>query len=229
MQSPQPHPQPDRQPEKTSVSIAVILGAALVVVLALMCGVGAFGVIPTLFTTAPAHTPTHSSAVATQPRAQQHAAVLGGVLGDFVQRYGNSIDDSGQMYAATSAGQRVLIIVTLDDPRQSRDGLQHVIVIAVQTPGDALGVETWNAATADVIAQAFLPTDAQFQRTIITHGVATHIYHSETMAATIVPGQFVPENESGALSYYCHAWPPSPPPSGHASGYGQCLMTIGSA
>lgn len=151
MQSPQPHPYPhphpqhDHQPEKTPVSLLVILGAALVVVLALACSIGAVGVIPTLFSPAPAHTPVHISAVATQPRARQNPAVLGGVLGDFVQRYGNSIDDSGLMYLATIAGQRVLIIVTLDDPRQSRDGLQHVIVIAAQAPGDALGVETWNA------------------------------------------------------------------------------------
>ena len=80
-------------------------------------------------------------------------------------------------------GQRVRIVVALDDPRQSRDGQAHVIAIDVQPPSDALGIELWDAATADAIAQMFLPPDAQFQHTVMMYGLAHHIYHSDEMAA----------------------------------------------
>jgi hypothetical protein len=200
MQPPQPSPPPqkdnhqDNQQEKSAVPVSVFVGVVLVVALIIVCGLGALGVIPSLHglknPTAP------STAIPTQPAA--HAATLGGTLGDFVQRYGSSIDESGLMYAATLTGQRVLIVVALDDPRQSRDGRSHVVALDVQVPGDALGTETWSAATADAIAQAFLPLDAQFQRAVTSNGVAYHIYHSDEMAATFIAGAYT--DVAGALS-----------------------------
>jgi hypothetical protein len=173
MQPPQPSPPPKqaKQQEKSAVPVSVFVGVVLVVALLIVCGLGAVGVIPSLHGL---KNPT-APATATPTRSAAHAATLGGTLGDFVQRYGSSIDESGLMYAATLAGQRVLIVVAVDDPRQSRDGRLHVVAIDVQVPGDALGAETWSAATADAIAQAFLPADAQFQRTIVTHGVGGNV------------------------------------------------------
>src|SRR6185437_16039900 len=79
MQSPQPDPHPqlhehnDHQQEKTPVSLSVIIGAVLVGVLALVCGVGALGTIPTLITHThtppPILAPTHTSVVATHTQA----------------------------------------------------------------------------------------------------------------------------------------------------------------
>jgi hypothetical protein len=223
MQPPQssPPPQQDNQREKSAVPVPVFVGVVLIVALIIVCGLGALGVIPSLHglknPTAP------STAIPTQSAA--HAATLGGTLGDFVQRYGSSIDESGLMYAATLAGQRVLIVVALDDPLQSRDGRSRVVALDVQVPGDALGAETWSAATADTIAQGFLPLDAQFQRAVTTHGITYRIYHSDEMAATFIPGAYT--NVSGALSYSCHAWPPTPMAAGSGSGYGQCHIAIG--
>lgn len=195
----------------------VLIGAALIVVLALICGVGVVGKISTVFTPKPTAIAKQLLATATPATI----ATLGGTLGDFVQRYGNSIDEGGLMYAATLAGQRVRISMELDDPRQSRDGQAHVIAIDVQPSSNALGIETWDAATADAIAQMFLPPDAQFQRTIMMYGLTRHIYHSDEMAATILPGQYT--NVPGSLSYYCHPWLPS----ATAIGYGQCHIAIG--
>ena len=230
MQPPQAStpPQQDNQREKSAVPVPVFVGVVLVVALIVVCGLGAVGVIPSLRglknPTAP------STAIPTQSAA--HAATLGGTLGDFVQRYGSSIDESGLMYAATLAGQRVLIVVALDDPRQSRDGQAHVVAIDVQVPGDALGMETWSAATADAIAQVFLPDDAQFQRTVVNHGVggdvAYRIYHSDEMAATFMPGAYSDVAVAGALNYSCNAWPPTPMAASSNSGYGQCHIGIGS-
>ena len=204
--------------------VPVFVGAVLIVALIIVCGLGAVGVIPSLHglkyptTTL---TPLRPTVSVTTP-----AATLGGTLGDFVQQYGSSIDESGLMYAATLAGQRVLIVVALDHPLQSRDGRSRVVALDVQVPGDALGAETWSAATADTIAQGFLPLDAQFQRAVTTHGITYRIYHSDQMAATFMPGAYT--DVSGALSYSCHAWPPTPMAAGSGSGYGQCHIAIGS-
>lgn len=218
MESPPP---PEVNTHRRSFApVLILIGAALMVALALICGLGAVGAIPSLLGL---KSPT-ATAGATPPQATATLttiATLGGTLGDFVQRYGNSIDDSGLMYAATLAGQRVRISVELDDPRQSRDGQAHVIAIDVQPPSDALGIETWDAATADAIAQMFLPPDAQFQRTVMMYGLTRHIYHSDEMAAAILPGQYT--NVPGSLSYYCHPWPPW----ATAIGYGQCHIAIG--
>lgn len=219
-----PPPRDEDPHGRSTIPVPVFVGAVLMVALALICGLGAVGVIPSLHGL---KSPT-ATAGATQPRATATPATgatiatLGGTLGDFVQRYGNSTDDNGLSYAATLAGQRVRIAVALDDARQSRDGQEHVIAIDVQAPGDALGVETWDAATSDAIAHTFLPIDAQFQRTVLIHGVADHIYHSDEMAAIMMPGQYT--NVPGSLNYYCQPWPP--PPS--ASSYGQCHIAIGS-
>lgn len=207
--------------------VPVFVGVVLVVALIIVCGLGAVGVIPSLHGLKN-HIAT-STAIPTQPAA--HGATLGATLGDFVQRYGSSIDESGLMYAATLAGQRVLIVVTLDDPLQSRDGRSRVLALDVQVPGDALGAATWSAATADEFAQRFLPVDAQFQRTIVTHGVggdvAYCIYYSDEIAATFMLGAYT--DVSGTLSYSCHAWPPTPiATAGSNSAYGQCHIGIGS-
>jgi hypothetical protein len=206
------------------VPVPVFVGAVLIVALIIVCGLGAVGVIPSLHglkyptTTL---TPLRPTVSVTTP-----AATLGGTLGDFVQQYGSSIDESGLMYAATLAGQRVLIVVALDHPLQSRDGRSRVVALDVQVPGDALGAETWSAATADTIAQGFLPLDAQFQRAVTTYGITYRIYHSDQMAATFMPGAYT--DVSGALSYSCHAWPPTPMAAGSGLGYGQCHIAIGS-
>ena len=126
----------------------------------------------------------------------------------------------------------MLIVVAMDDPRQSRDGRSHVVALDVQVPGDALGAETWSAATADAIAQVFLPADAQFQRSLVNHSaggdVAFRIYHSDEMAATFMPGAYSDVAVAGALNYSCNAWPPTPMAASSNSGYGQCHIGIGS-
>lgn len=233
MQPPQPSPPPkqDNQREKSAVPVSVFVGVVLVVALIIVCGLGAVGMIPSL---RGLKNPT-ATAIPTQSAA--HAAKLGGTVRDFVERYGNSIDESGLMYAATLTGQRVLIVVALDDPRQSRDGRSHGVALDVQVPGDALGAETWSADTAGAIAQVYLPADAQFQRTVVLNGVggdvAYHIYHSDEMTATFMPGAYT--NVAGALSYSCHAWPPtqmaamSAMAAGSNSGYAQCHIGVGSA
>jgi len=70
--------------------------------LIIVCGLGIVGVIPSLHGLKNPTATATSTAIPTQPAA--HAATLGGMLGDFVQRYGSSIDESGLMYAATLAG-----------------------------------------------------------------------------------------------------------------------------
>jgi len=206
--------------------MSVITSAVLVVVLAIVCGVGARGTIPTLITHTPSPTSMYTSALAA--RSQAHSvATLGGTLGDFVQRYGTPIDDSCLMYAATLADQRVLITLTLVDPNESQDGQQHVVTLAVQVPGDALGTDTWSQENADQIAQTFLPPDALFQHIVTTGKIHDHVYHSASMAQTFTADQFTNDLGNvqapiGTLSYSCHAWPPS------ASGLGQCLIAIGS-
>ena len=100
MQPPQasPPPQQDIQQEQSAVPVPVFVGVVLVVALIIVCGPGAVGMIPSL---RGLKNPT-ATAIPTQSAA--HAATLGGTLGDFVQRYGSSIDESGLMYAATLAG-----------------------------------------------------------------------------------------------------------------------------
>jgi hypothetical protein len=186
----------------------------LLVTLAFICGLGAVGAIPSIR----GLKPPIPTATIPSPRPN---ATLGGTLGDFTQRYGNSIDESGQVYTTTLAGQRVLIVVQLDSSRQSRDGREHIIALAVQVPGDALGVETWDVATADVIATTFLPADAQYQRIVTLYGEMHYVYHSDALARTFLPGQYT--NVSGSLNYFCHAWPPTP----SARGYGQCNIILG--
>jgi len=192
----------------------------------LCCAVGAIGSV--LF---PSHAQViHTANVTTQPTMTPSAPTLGGTIADFQQRYGAATDSSGLMYAATIAGQRVLITLTLDDPSASQDGQQHVAIIAVQVPGDALGAETWSQSTADQIAQTFLPADTQFQHIVTTAKVHDHVYQSATLAQTFTADQFTNDfNDfgnvqvpAGTLSYSCHPWPPS------ASGLGQCLIAIGS-
>jgi len=219
-QAPPPH-------QQYTVPVPVFVGAVLVLVLVFICGLGAIGVIPSIRGLRPPN-PT-----ATIPPPPQAKATLGGTVNDFVQRYGTPLDTSGLMYATTIAGQRTLIILTLDTPRQSQDGKWRVIAIDVQMPSDALGVESWDATTADTIAHTFLPADAQFQRTVTTDGVTNSFYHSDLLAATILPGQYT--NMPGSLNYACHPWPPAvtPAASGSANGdshsgvYGQCHIGIG--
>ena len=55
--------------------------------------------------------------------------------------------------------------------------------------------------------------------------VAYRIYHSDEIAATFVPGAYT--DVAGALSYSCHAWPPTPMTAGSNSGYGQCHIAMG--
>jgi hypothetical protein len=75
----------------------------------------------------------------------------------------------------------------------------------------------------------FLPADARLQRTVMMNGaggdVAYRIYHSDEIAATFVPGAYT--DVAGALSYSCHAWPPTPMTAGSNSGYGQCHIAMG--
>lgn len=198
--------------------LIAILSAALAGVLAaILCGVT---VLPALI---PIVIPATSTEIAATPTMTSiNMATLGGTLEAFQQRYGPAVE-SGLMYTATITGQRTLIILTLVTPRQSRDGQRRVVSIAAQVPGEALGVETWDAATADAIARAFLPVDARFQDTLtatddsgVTHLI--HLYTSEGLAATFAPPATA---ATGAFNYTCHAWPPS------VSGYGQCLISLG--
>src|SRR6185437_15736085 len=201
----QPPESPLPPQQRYTVPVPVFVGVVLLLALAFICRLGAVGAIPSIRGLKPP-TPT---ATIPPPRA---TATLGGTLGDFAQRYGNSTDDSGLSYAATLAGQRVRIVVALDDASQSKDGQEHVIAIDVQPPSDALGVETWDATTADAIAHFFLPVDAQLRRTVTINGDTYHIYFSDEMAAyfsdemaaIMTPGQYT--NAPGSLNYYCHAW-----------------------
>ncbi len=209
-----PPPRDENPHESSTIPVPVFVGVVLLLALAFICGIGAVGVIPSIR----GLKPPIPTATIPPPRAM---ATLGGALGDFTQRYGNSTDDSGLSYEAILAGQRVRIVVALDDASQSRDGQQHVIAIDVQPPSDALGVETWDATTADAIAHFFLPVDAQLRRTVTINGDTYHIYFSDEMAAIMAPGQYT--NAPGSLNYSCHAWPPS----ATATGYGQCHIAIG--
>lgn len=117
---PSPPPQQDNQRENSAVPTPFFVGVVLVVALIIVCGLGAVGVIPSLRgltnpTAAATLTPSQPTVPATTP-----AATLGGTLGDFVQRYGSSVDESGLMYAATLAGQRVLVVLALSEVRRSR-------------------------------------------------------------------------------------------------------------
>ena len=210
----QPPESPLPPQQRYAVPVPVFVGVVLLLTLAFICGLGVVGVIPSI---RGLKSPI-SIATIPPPRAM---ATLGGTLGDFTQRYGNSTDDSGLSYTATLAGQRVRIVVALDDASQSGDGQEHVIAIDVQPPSDALGVETWDATTADAIAHFFLPVDAQLRRTVTINGDTYHIYFSDAMAAIMMPGQYT--NAPGSLNYYCHAWPPS----ATATDYGQCHIAIG--
>jgi hypothetical protein len=213
---PKQSPPSPQQAVKYALPLSAVIGVGLVIILAIVCALGVLGPMPSLHGL---KSPTATCATRAIPTP---SATLGGTLGDFVQRYGNSVDESGLMYAATLAGQRVLIVVTLDEARQSRDGREHVIVVDVQVPGDALGTESWSVAMADTIAQMFLPVDAQFQRIASSFGETYHLYHSDMLAATFLPGQYT--NMPGSLNYSCHVWPPMP----SSSGYGQCHIAIGS-
>lgn len=216
MQPPQSLPPPQ---QRYTVPVPVFVGVVLLLALAFICGIGALGVIPSIRGLKP---PVPTATITPTITPPQMGAALGGTLGDFTQRYGASTDESGLSYAATLAGQRVRIVVALDDASQSRDGQEHVIAIDVQVPGDALGVESWDATTADAIAHFFLPVDAQLRRTFTINGDTYHVYFSDEMAAIIAPGQYT--NAPGSLNYSCHAWPPS----ATATGYGQCHIAIGS-
>jgi hypothetical protein len=55
-----------------------------------------------------------------------------------------------------------------------------------------------------------------------------HIYHSDEMAETFMPGAYTDVAVAGTLSYSRHAWPPTPMAAGSNSGYGQCHIGIGS-
>lgn len=224
---PVPAPQPQQPPQRSqkgfAVPVVVIVLAVLAGALVLCCAVGAIGSV--LF---PSHAQViHTANVTTQPTMTPSAPTLGGTIADFQQRYGAATDSSGLMYAATIAGQRVLITLTFDAPSASQDGQQRVAILAVQVPGDALGVETWSQEAADQIAQTFLPADALFQHIVTTGTVHDHVYHSATLAQTFTADQFTndvgnAQAPAGTLNYSCHPWPPS------ASGLGQCLVSIGS-
>ena len=213
-----PPPQSFLSPhQKHPVPAPVMVGAALLVALAIICGLSAVDALPSLHDL---ERPTITQPTAT-PTDSPVSATLGGTLGAFAQRYGTSIGASAEVYAATLAGQRVVIIVTLDDASQSRDEQEHVIAIDVRAQSDAFGVERWDAATAVMIASAFLPADAQFQHTIIMYGETRYVYHSDALAATFLPGQYT--HVPGSLNYFCRPWPPTP----SSTGYGQCNIMLG--
>lgn len=218
MPPPQSLPPPN---QKYPVPAQVMVGAALLVALAIICGPGAVGALPSLHGLE-RPTTTNSQPTA-MPTNSNVSATLGGTLGAIAQRYGTSIGASAMVYAATLVGQRVVIVVTLDDASQSRDGQEHVIAIDVRAPSDAFGVEKWNAATAVMIASVFLPIDAHFQRSVILYGETYFDYHSDAIAATFLPSQY--NSVPGSLNYNCRPWPPS----ASASGYGLCSIDIGSA
>lgn len=185
---------------------------------------------PTVTSQPIAATATSASLPTVTPSASAIVApTLGGTADAFLasSRYQLVSGSRGQLYTATIAGERVLISLTLADPSQTTDGQPHIAVITAQVPGDALGAETWSGATADTIARSFLPSDAHFQRIVITGAVHDHIYRSAHLAATFHADQFTDDFGDalvppGTLSYACHAWPPSAP------GLGQCIIAIGS-
>lgn len=155
------------------------------------------------------------------------APTVGGTTTDFLQTYPVVSDSRGLMYTTTIAGQRVLIVLTLADGSQTFDGQPHVAIVNVRVPDDALGTETWSDTTAAAIAQTFLPPDATGEHTVTTNGLRDHLYHSDALEATFPADQFTNEFGDrrvapGTVSYTCQPYPHL------ATGYGQCVITIGS-
>lgn len=224
MQSPPPRHLHRQRQLKKPWPVLLISGIALAVVVASSCGIGWVNLVIHPTPTMPAiivqggdQSPDTSSPVDNAI----FAPTLGGTTDDFQLQYGLPTDSSGLAYGGVVGGKQILIQLTVDVPSDSVDDESHVIIVVVQIPSDTRGVATWSAATADKIAQAFLPADAQFQRTTTRNGIHTRIYHSDGMAATFIPNPITPN--TGAISYECHAWPPST----SANSYGQCRITLG--
>ena len=230
----QPPESPSQQLDTYAVPVPAFVGAVLVLVLACFCGLGTIGAIPSLrgLTSSPA-TVTVTASFTASPvwHPFPYGGTLGSPLGDFVQRYGTAIDDSGLRYATTLADRRVLIVVQVDNPHQSGDGQMRVIAIDVQVPEDALGDESWDAATANAIAQTFVPANAHYERSFTAQGVMASFYFSDVLAGTFVYSQF--PNDSGILNYSCHPWPPAVTPAASGTGdshggvYRQCHIGMG--
>ncbi|HEU4782261.1 MAG TPA: hypothetical protein VFS83_02875 [Ktedonobacterales bacterium] len=163
MQSPPPPHR--RQPRRLKQHWPVLLisGIALAVLIASSCGIEWVNLVINPTPTMPAiivqggdQSPDTSSPVDNAI----FAPTLGGTPDDFQQQYGPPTDSSGLIYAGTVGGKHVLIYLTMDMPNDSVDNESHVIIVVAQVPSDTRGVVAWSAATADTIAQAFLPADA---------------------------------------------------------------------
>lgn len=223
MQPPPPHPYRQRRLKKPW-PVLLISGIALAIVVAGSCGIGWANLVINPTPTMPAIIIQGGDQPLDTPLPVDNAIfapTLGGTTDDFQQQYGLPVDSSGLEYAGTVGGQHALIYLTVDTPDDSIDNESHVIIVVVRVPSDTHGTPTWSAAAADEIAQAFLPADAQFQRATTRNGIHTRIYHSDDMSATFLPNPTTPD--TGAVSYECHAWPPS----ASASGYGQCRIALG--
>jgi hypothetical protein len=157
--------------------------------------------------------------------ASIHAATLGGRTSDFQARYQVVAGTQDLVYDATIADQKVEIALGPDLPQQSLDGVAHVAVVTLSVPADALRIEQWSASLANQVAQPFLPTDAQFQRTVTVNGATDLIYTSASIAATFTPEQFVTDANApvplGTFDDLCRPLPLS------NTGIEQCTIAIG--
>lgn len=192
----------------------------LVLVVALLAGCASAAHQPSRGATA-----TLQATTTPQAPASIHAATLGGEITDFQARYQVVAGTQNLVYDATIAGQRVEIALGPDLPQQSLDGVAHIAVVTLSVPADALRSEQWSAALASQVAQPFLPTDAQFQRTVTVDNASEYIYTSASIAATFTPDQFVTDANApvplGTFSDLCRPLPFS------NTGLEQCTIAIG--
>lgn len=230
-------PRPSRPPvlQRYTSKRSVLLTVSIGVVALLVLGGGYFALLRLLHTA--------SNGIAAQPtdtplrRARVDNAIfaptVGGTIADFQRQYGKASDSHGLSYVATIAGQQVQITLAVDDPSQSLDGYAHVTDVEVQAADFLRGSEPWSASTANAIAKAFLPADAQFRRAVtkipVGNGnavISDYVYYSNGMTTTFTPSAFTnglgdKRVPVGTVHYFCQALPPA------TSGYDWCIITIG--
>lgn len=224
-------PIPQRSRSKRSVLLSVSIGVVALLVL----GGGYFALLRLLHAASTGITAQPTATPSKRARVDNaiFAPTVGGTIADFQRQYGKASDSHGLSYVATIAGQQVQITLAVDDPSQSLDGYAHVTDVEVQAADFLRGSEPWSASTADAIAKAFLPADAQFQRAItkipVGNGnavISDYVYSSSAMTTTFTPGAFTSGFGDkrvlvGTVHYFCQALPPA------TSGYDWCLITIG--
>jgi len=176
-----------------SILAIILIPVTLIVACCVILSVTGVLVTPLTSRLGPVKTTTPSTRATAAAGAKSQpifAPVLGGTVADFDKLYGPPSDPGdttgGIWQQAVIAGQQAMLLVSVDQGQDSRDGQLHVMQLSVQSP---LGT-TWDSSTQQRLVAVFLPADAKFKAQQLTSDGIERIYSSTQLAATFNPNMF---------------------------------------